>query len=110
VAALPLVRLTSMMCEARLFAPQLVALREVAVPKPHRDLVRRLEADAADVAGEPVGVLAHHLHGVVAVGLENPHRARRAHPVAVQEHHDLPHHLLLGPGRADPLRTQPTDP
>jgi hypothetical protein len=33
-----------------------------------------------------------------AVGLVDAHRPRRADTVAVQEHHDFPHRLLLGPG------------
>src|SRR5262249_49924459 len=32
------------------------------------------------------------------VGLEKPYRPRRTDPVAVQENHDFPHRLLLGPG------------
>ena len=70
----------------------------------HRDGVGGHEADAADVAGEPVGVLRHHLHGIGAVGPEYPHRPRRADAVAVQEHHDLADDLLLSPGVGDPLR------
>ena len=64
----------------------------------HRDRVGGLEADAADVARQPVRVLGHDLDGIGAVGLEDPHRPRRADAVAVQEDHDLPHRLLLGPG------------
>jgi hypothetical protein len=71
--------------------------------EPHRDRIRRLEADAADVAGQPVGVLRHDLHGIGAIGLEDPHRPRGADPMAVQEHHDLAHHLLLSPGAHNPL-------
>ena len=33
-----------------------------------RNFIRRQKADAKDVAGQPVGVLAHHVDGVVAVG------------------------------------------
>jgi hypothetical protein len=64
----------------------------------HRNGVGGLEPDAADVAGEPVRVFGHDLDGVGAVGLEDAHRARRADSMAVQEHHDFPHRLLLGPG------------
>ena len=67
----------------------------------HGDRIRRLEADAADVAREAIGVFGHDLHGVGAVGLEDADRAGGAHAIAVQEHHDLPHDLLLGPGAGD---------
>ena len=77
--------------------------------EPHRDGVGGLEADAADVAGQPIGILRHHLHRVGAVGLEDAHRARGPDPVAVQEHHDLAHRLLLGPGGGDPLRPHRAD-
>ena len=65
------------------------------------DHVRRAEADAADVLCEPIRVLAHDLHGIRAIGLEDPHRARRAHPMLVQEDHDLADHLLIRPARRD---------
>ena len=64
----------------------------------HRDGVGGLEADAADIARQAIRVLGHDLDGVGTVGLENPHRPRRADAVAVQEDHDFPHRLLLGPG------------
>ena len=48
----------------------------------HGDRIGRHEADAADVAGEPVGVLRHHLDGVGTVGPEYPHRPRRPDAVA----------------------------
>ena len=64
----------------------------------HGDRVGGLEPDAADVARQAIRVLGHDLDGVGTVGLENPHRPRRADTVAVQEHHDFPHCLLLGPG------------
>ena len=41
------------------------------------------EADAADVAGQAVGVLRHHLHGVIAVRLKDPHGTGGADAVAV---------------------------
>ena len=75
----------------------------------HRDGVGGHETDAADVAREAVRVLRHHLHGIGAVGPEYPHRPRRADAVAVQEHHDLADHLLLGPGVGDPLRPHLAD-
>jgi len=77
--------------------------------KPHGDGVGGLEADAADVAGQAIRVLRHHLHGVDAIGLENPHRARSADAVAVQEHHDLADDLLVGPGADDALGAHRAD-
>ena len=47
--------------------------------------------------------------GVGAVGLEDADGARRADPVAVQEHHDLPDDLLVGPGGGDPLGADRAD-
>ena len=78
-------------------------------PELHRDRVGGPEPNAADVPSEAVRVLRHDLHGVGAVGPEYPHRPRRAHAMAVQEHHDLADHLLLGPGVGDPLRADPPD-
>ena len=69
----------------------------------HCDRVGGLEPDAANIAGEPIGVLGHYLDGVGAVGLEDANRPGGADPVAVQEDHDLPDDLLLGPGVRDPL-------
>jgi hypothetical protein len=64
----------------------------------HRDRVGSLEADAADVAGEPIRVLGHDLDRIGTISLENPHSARRTDTVTVQEDYDLPDCLLLGPG------------
>ena len=50
--------------------------------EPGGDLVGGAEADAADVAREPVGVLADQAHGLGAVGLVDPHRPRGADPVS----------------------------
>ena len=75
----------------------------------HRDRVGGLEADAADVARQPIGVLGHDLDGVGAVGLEDPHRPGGADAVAVQEDHDLPDDLLLGPGVGDALGANRAD-
>ena len=65
----------------------------------HGDRVGGLEADAADVARQPIGVLGHDLDGVGAIGLEDPHRPRRADAMAVQEHHDLAHRPSARPRR-----------
>ena len=72
-----------------------------SMPSLRRDLVGGPEADAADVARQPVGVLGDHLHGLGAVGLEDPHRPRGADAMGVQEQHDLADHLLLGPAGDD---------
>jgi hypothetical protein len=82
----------------------------LSMPEPGRDLVGRLEADAADVARQPVRVLGDDLDRVGAVGLEDAHRAGGADPVAVQEQHDLADHLLVRPALHDapgPLRPDP---
>jgi hypothetical protein len=47
------------------------------------DRVRRFEADAAHLAGQPIWVLRDDLDGVGAVGLEDAHRARGADAVGV---------------------------
>ena len=73
----------------------------------HGNRVGGLEADAADIARQAIGVLRHHLHGVGAVGLVDTHRPRRADAMLVQEHHDLAHDLLLGPGVRDALGAAP---
>jgi hypothetical protein len=54
-------------------------------------------------------ILAHHLHRIGTVGLEDAHRARRPHPVAVQEHHDLAHDLLFRPRVPDALGAHRAD-
>jgi hypothetical protein len=50
--------------------------------QPGGDGIGGAEADAADVARQAVGVLRHHLHGVVAIGLEDPHRPGGANAMA----------------------------
>ena len=70
----------------------------------HGHGVGGLEADAADIACQAIRVLGHDLDGVGTIGLEDPYRPRRADAVAVQEDHDFPHRLLLGPGGDDPSR------
>ena len=75
-----------------------------------RHQVGGAEADAADVAGEAVGVLGDDLHGVGAVGLVDAHRSGGAHAVGVQEQHDLADHLLIRPAGDDaggPLGSDP---
>ena len=66
--------------------------------KLHRDRVGGLKSNASDVARQPIRVLGHDLDGVGTIGLEDPHRPRRADAMAVQEQHDFPDGLLFGPG------------
>ena len=85
-------------------------------PRPHHrglldpqragDLVRRQEPDAVDVGGEPIRVLGDDRDGLGAVRPEDADRARGAHPVRVEEDHDLADRLLVPPGGHDPLRAQ----
>jgi hypothetical protein len=84
--------------------------RRLLDPEPHRDLIGALEADAADVGGEAVRVLRDDLDRIGTVGLEDPHRPRRADAMAVQEQHDLADHHLLSPATADSLGTLRPDP
>ena len=65
------------------------------------DLIRRGEADALNIRGQAIGILAHALDRLLAIGLVNAHRAARADAVRMQEHHDVPHNLLLLPGVLD---------
>jgi hypothetical protein len=75
----------------------------------HGDGVGRLEADAADISRQTIGVLGHDLDGVSSIGLENPHRPRSADPMAVQEDHDFANRLLFGPGGEDAGGSNRTD-
>ena len=84
-------------------------LEDMAEPRPRpgdglgvetdglRDRVGGAEPDAADVEGEPVGVLAYPVHRLVAVEAVDARRPGRAHPVRLKEDHDLAHRLLLRP-------------
>ena len=65
-------------------------------------LIGGLEADAADVARQPVRILADHLDRAFAVGLEDARGAQRAEPMRMQEQHDVAHRPLLAPGGRDP--------
>ena len=53
------------------------------------------------LARQPIWVFGHDLDGVRAVGLVDANCPCRADTVAVQEHHDFPHRLLLGPRSGD---------
>ena len=77
--------------------------------QPGRNRIGGAEADAADIARQPVRVFRHHLHGVIPIRFEDAHRPRRSHPMAVQKHHDLPHHLLIRPGPGDAPRPHLAD-
>ena len=61
------------------------------------DGIRGLEPDAVDVEGQPVGVLLYPLDRPVTIGLVDAHGTGGADTVGLEEHHDLPHHLLLRP-------------
>src|SRR6478752_3142560 len=50
------------------------------------------------ISRQPVWVFGYDLDGVRTIGLEDPHRPRRADTVAMQEDHNFPDCLLLGPG------------
>ena len=60
--------------------------RIIAVFMPSRSAIRSAvrKPMPPDVAGQPVGILAHDLHGIGAVGLEDAHRAGRANAMLVQ--------------------------
>jgi hypothetical protein len=75
-----------------------------------RDLIGGAEADTADVASQSIRVVRNQPDGISAIGLVDPHRARGADTVAVQEQHDLADHLLLGPAGDNPRRAHGTDP
>src|SRR3954452_25545238 len=75
-----------------------------------RDLIRSAEPDATDVPGQTVRILADHPHGIVAIGLVDPHGSRGTNAVGVQEQHDLPDDLLFRPAGDDPRRTLGADP
>ena len=51
--------------------------------EPHCDRIGGLEADATDVAGQPIGVLRHDLEGIGAIGFVDPNGTRCADPMAV---------------------------
>jgi hypothetical protein len=75
----------------------------------HGDRVDGLETNATNIAREPVRVLGHHLDGIGAIGLEDPHRSRGADTVAVQKDHDFSHGLLFGPSRENASRANRPD-
>ena len=75
----------------------------------HGDRVGGLEPDAANISCKAVRVLGHDLNGIHAVGLVDPHRARRADAMAVQEHHNLANDLLFRPGVGDAFGTHTAD-
>ena len=72
--------------------------------------VGRPKANASDVAGKPIRILGHHLNGVMAIGFEDAHRARRSNTMGMQKHHDVPNGLLLGPAGGDFSSAEFSDP
>ena len=69
----------------------------------HCEGIRRLKADAPNVAGESVGIFRNHLDRIGAICLVNPHRARCADPMGMQEDHDLADRPLFRPTRSNPI-------
>ncbi len=49
------------------------------------------------MSSAPVRVLKDQLEGLLASGLVDAHRLGRIDTVGLEKHHDLVHHLLLGP-------------
>ena len=54
-----------------------------------RDAIGDDEADARHVARQPIGIVAHPRHRLVAVGLANARGVGERNAEALQEHHDL---------------------
>src|SRR6476659_1813413 len=71
----------------------------------HCNGVCGLKANTANIARQPVWVFGHDLDGVRTIGLEDPHRPRRADTVAMQEDHNFPDCLLFGPGSENAGKT-----
>ena len=67
------------------------------------DGVGGLEPDAPHLRRQPVGLVTDHRDGGAGVLLVDPHRQRRGHPDAGQEHHHFLDRLLLLPGVGDLL-------
>ena len=75
--------------------------RVVGDPQLAGDLVGRDEADAVDVARQPVGVGLDDVDRIIAVLLVDLHGQASGHVVALQEQHHLFDLLLFGPGAGD---------
>src|SRR5439155_20602546 len=73
------------------------------------DVVRRLEADAAGLARESVGLFANDAGAAVAELLVDTHRERGRDAERVERCHDLANLPLLGPGARDPTRPDLAD-
>ncbi len=65
------------------------------------DVVRRFEADAADVLRQAIRVLLQHCLGVITIGLVDAQGARGTDAMLVQKEHDAVDGLLLHPGLAN---------
>jgi hypothetical protein len=74
-----------------------------------RDLVGGREADPVDVLRQRVGIAPHLLDCLLAISLEDSHRAAGADAVAMQEQHDFTNLLCLLPCVRDPLSALGTD-
>ncbi len=69
--------------------------------EPLGQLIRGLEADAANVLSQAVWIGAHDLDRLLAIGFVDSDGAVAADAVALQEDDDVAHDLLLLPARAD---------
>ena len=72
-------------------------------------LIGGAEADTANIAGEPIGILLDQRNGVGAIGLVDADRPRRADAMALQKHHDLTDDLLVGPAGRDAVEPDLAD-
>ena len=74
----------------------------------HCNGVCGLEANACEYrAPGRYGLFGRRLDGVRTIGLEDPHRPRRADTVAMEEDHNFANCLLLGPGSENPRTAEP---
>ena len=81
--------------------PQFAVAREAQL---FRDDVGGVKADAVDVHGQAVGILAHHRQGLLPVVAVDAHGIGGADPVRLQEHDQVADALMVGPARLDALQ------
>ena len=73
------------------------------------EVVGRLEADAPDVGGQAIRVAAHHVDGLIAIGLVDADGAGRADAVRLKKDHDGADGFVLLPAFADALNAARAD-